>query len=233
MYNNHLKKILSQKDFNHLINSDFAKSSFSQYGEDLVINKILKNISNGNYLDLGSFHPIHFSNTFLLYLRGWRGVNIDGNKDMIEISKKIRPLDKNIFAYLSNIEKECFYIINKKHPAMNKIADNVNDLQNNEKFIKIKTKTLDNLIDSHEEFLKKLYYLNIDLEFIDKLIIKEFNFSKYRPLLITIEIHDFELNKDNEISSFLRERDYCFHGYLNPTAFFLDNKFKKDEFILL
>ena len=75
--------------------------------------------------------------------------------------------------------------------------------------------------------------MNIDLEFIDKLIIKEFNFSKYHPLLITIEIHDFELNKDNEISSFLREHNYCFHGYLNPTAFFLDKKFKKDKFNLL
>ena len=88
MYNSYLKQILNEKDFNNLINSDFCKSSFSQFGEDLIINKILKKIPNGNYLDLGSFHPIHFSNTFLLYLRGWRGVNIDGNEDMIKISKK-------------------------------------------------------------------------------------------------------------------------------------------------
>lgn len=233
MYNSYLKQILNEKDFNNLINSDFCKSSFSQFGEDLIINKIFKKIHNGNYLDLGSFHPIHFSNTFLLYLRGWRGVNIDGNEDMIEISKKIRPLDKNIFAHLSNKEKECFYIINKKNPAMNKITDNANSIRDNEKFIKIKTKTLDTLIGTHDQYLEKLYYLNVDLEFIDKLIIKEFNFSKFRPLLITIEIHDFELDKDNEISNFLKENNYYFHSFLNPTAFFIDKKFKKNKFNLL
>ena len=118
MYNVLLKKILGLNNFTNIINSNYCKSSFSQFGEDLIINKILNKISNGNYLDLGSFHPMHFSNTFLLYLKGWRGVNIDANKEMIDISKKIRPLDKNIFAYLSNVEKDCFYIINKKKPTL-------------------------------------------------------------------------------------------------------------------
>ncbi len=80
MYNNQLKKILNESNYNNLINSNFCKSSFSQYGEDLIINKILRKINIGNYLDLGSFHPIHFSNTFILYIRGWRGINIEGNK---------------------------------------------------------------------------------------------------------------------------------------------------------
>ena len=72
MYTQRLQKILkNQNIYNQIINSHFTKISFAQFGEDMRINKIFKNISNGNYVDLGSFHPIHFSNTFLLYLRGW------------------------------------------------------------------------------------------------------------------------------------------------------------------
>lgn len=232
MYNNQLRKILNKENYNNLINSNFCKSTFSQYGEDLIINKILRKIKVGNYLDLGSFHPIHFSNTFILYIRGWRGINIDGNEEMIEISKKVRPLDKNIFAYLSNTEKECFYIKNNKHPAMNKIVNKVENLKDHEEFIKIKTKTLESIIESHEEYLQKLYYLNIDLEFIDNKIIKNFNFSRYHPILITIEMHNFDLNQDNEISIFLKKNNYSFHSYLNPTAFFIDNEFKENKFDL-
>ena len=78
MYINHLKRILKNKDkISYLINSEFSKISFSQFGEDLLINKIFKKINYGKFLDLGSFHPIHYSNTFLLYLRGWRGININ------------------------------------------------------------------------------------------------------------------------------------------------------------
>jgi len=233
MYNIQLKKLLNSENYNNLINSNFCKSSFSQYGEDLIINKILQNISAGNYLDLGSFHPIHFSNTFILYIRGWRGINIDGNEEMINISKKVRPLDKNIFAYLSNVEKDCFYIKNRKTPAMNKIVDKVENLKDHEKSFKIKTKTLENLISPHKEYLEKLYYLNIDLEFIDEIIIKNFDFSKYHPLVITIEMHNFELDKENEISFFLKKHNYSFYSYSNPTAIFIDNNFKENKFNLL
>ena len=105
MYNNYLRKILNEADYNSLLNSDICKSSFAQFGEDLIINKLFSKTSKGNFLDIGSFHPIHYSNTFLLHLRGWRGINIDGNKELIEISNKVRPLDKNIHAFLSDKKK--------------------------------------------------------------------------------------------------------------------------------
>lgn len=233
MYNIQLKKMLNEENYNSLINSNFCKSSFSQYGEDLIINKVLGKIKFGNYLDLGSFHPIHFSNTFTLYIRGWRGINIDGNEEMINVSKKVRPLDKNIFAYLSNAEKECFYLKNKKHPAMNKIVDEVENLKDHEEYVKIKTQTLETLISSYDQYLYKLYYLNIDLEFLDDIIIRNFNFSNYKPLLITIEMHNLDLSKDSEISVFLKKHNYSLYSYINPTAFFVENKFKENNFDLL
>lgn len=70
MYIKNLKKIINnEKLSNDIVNSNYSKISFSQFGEDLLINKIFKRIGYGKFLDLGSFHPIHFSNTFLLYLR--------------------------------------------------------------------------------------------------------------------------------------------------------------------
>ena len=65
---------LSREEFRH------SRISFSQFGEDLAIlrwlDDCLDHISH-TYVDAGCFHPILYSNTLLLYKRGWRGINID------------------------------------------------------------------------------------------------------------------------------------------------------------
>ena len=38
-------------------------------GEDLIISDLTKNIKNGFYVDAGCYHPLHLSNTYLLYKR--------------------------------------------------------------------------------------------------------------------------------------------------------------------
>jgi hypothetical protein len=55
---------------------DFAKSTFSWEGEDVLTYKISRDylgIEKGFYVDVGAHHPFAFSNTHLLYQSGWRG----------------------------------------------------------------------------------------------------------------------------------------------------------------
>ena len=56
-----------------------VKKSYSQDNEDLFLNEYFEKISNGFYVDIGCHHPKRFSNTYLLYKKGWKGVNIDAN----------------------------------------------------------------------------------------------------------------------------------------------------------
>lgn len=51
--------------------------SFSSDGEDYILLKYLRGLKNCNYIDIGSHKPIKGSNTFFLYLLGWRGVCVD------------------------------------------------------------------------------------------------------------------------------------------------------------
>src|SRR5690349_18388101 len=80
--------------------------SFSQFGEDIGLAKWfdeLFRIQRGIYVDVGAYHPIHFSNTLLLHKKGWRGVNIDMNADKIALFNKFRPDDVNVHAAVSNV----------------------------------------------------------------------------------------------------------------------------------
>ena len=53
-----------------ILNKLFIFRTFSQEGEDLIINRLykFKNNKKKKFLDIGAGHPIKYSNTFLLYI---------------------------------------------------------------------------------------------------------------------------------------------------------------------
>jgi hypothetical protein len=85
----------------NLREKSFRVISFSQQGEDLLLNRIfLRRLGTnprkelGFYVDLGAFHPISHSTTYTLYKFGWSGVCVDISKETCEIFKKVRPRDE-------------------------------------------------------------------------------------------------------------------------------------------
>ena len=56
--------------------------SYSQFGEDALVNSLFRNKKYGIYVDVGAYHPILYSNTYALYRRGWRGFAIDPNPSL-------------------------------------------------------------------------------------------------------------------------------------------------------
>jgi len=51
--------------------------SKSQYGEDLVLYRLLGRKHEGFYVDVGAYHPLRLSNTCFFYEKGWHGVNVE------------------------------------------------------------------------------------------------------------------------------------------------------------
>jgi len=90
--------------------------SFSSEGEDKILLELLP--KKGTYLDIGAHHPFWISNTALLYLRGWSGVNVDIlNKWKFKL---FRPRDKFIYGY---IEANMSYLFPRKlHTSDKKMA---------------------------------------------------------------------------------------------------------------
>jgi hypothetical protein len=60
----------------------------------------------GFYVDVGAYHPIRVSNTWLFYLKEWRGINIGASPGSMRRFKKIRPNDTNLEVAISNTDGE-------------------------------------------------------------------------------------------------------------------------------
>ena len=186
------------------------KKTFSQFGEDLFIENFFKDQKQGKYVDLGAFHPMRLSNTYLLYKKGWTGTNIDLNPIAIDLFNIARKKDRNICGLISdqnNVIKDAFF--DHQWSAANSIVpDHTLSFKK-----KMKTSTFNSLIDSNFDFL------NIDLEGHDYDVLKTINFNKFKPKLICIEILHEGKNKVN-IFDYMKINKYLFLKNLGPSYFF-------------
>ena len=76
---------------------------YSNWGVDLLVKDILKKgKEKGIYIDVGCHHPFINNNTYVLYKKGWRGINVDLDFNSIDMFNYFRPNDNNIEIALSN-----------------------------------------------------------------------------------------------------------------------------------
>lgn len=203
-------------------------SSFAQEGEDKILEKYFGEHNNlGFFIDVGANHPQKFSNTFKLYLKGWRGINIDANPGTKKIFDKLRPRDINIEAGISKIPGQLDYHI-FEHSLFNTF-DRDTALAHSKEFgvkinevIKLETKPLGAVLDSLNMDLSKIDFLSVDVEGLDLEVLQSNNWTKYKPEVILIEAlnTDLENIQDNAIVKYLHNLNYKLFAKTYNTLFF-------------
>ncbi len=185
------------------------KESYSMEGEDLIISDLTKNINNGVYVDAGCYHPIHLSNTYLLYKKNWSGINIDISEFSIKLFNFMRPDDVNINSAVSDSEDEISYYYQKKLSQLSTIKKEIST-QRMQGFIKekkIKSFKLNTIINNSKFKGKQIDFLNIDIEGADFEALKSLNFETYKPKIVCIEIMEKNIF-DSQTYIFLKNLNY-------------------------
>lgn len=193
----HLHKLKADV-FLSLITNPCMKVSFSQLGEDAIIFHWLieeHKVKSGFYVDIGCNHPHQFSNTFLLYLCGWRGVVVDANPDMIDAFRVVRPNDICVQSGIGQTRGEAsFYRFDIS--AVSTFSKEIADKWVSEYGWKLRdissvpVITIGEALEKHLPEGQVIHYLNIDIEGQDEVVIETFPFDRYKPLVLSVEIFD-------------------------------------------
>lgn len=202
---------------------------YSQEGEDIILERIFSEKENGFYIDIGAHHPSRFSNTYKLYLRGWRGINIDATPGSMIPFKDIRPEDINLEMGISATEKEIEYYI-MDEPALNTFSRERMDFLVADtpfKLIRsqlVKTKTITQLLEEHLPQGQRIDFLTIDVEGLDFQILESNNWKKNRPYIILTEDWGGPLENISEstIYKLLHPVGYELYAKTVSTVFFRD-----------
>lgn len=73
-----------------------VKGSYSQLGEDLVIDELVGHKDKGFYVDVGANHPRYCNNTKRFSRRGWKGINVEPDICSFEKLSSDRNNDVNL-----------------------------------------------------------------------------------------------------------------------------------------
>ncbi len=200
--------------------------SYSQLGEDRILRELFPRKHKGFYVDLGAYHPTHYSNTQLFHEQGWRGVNVDANPDTIKLFEKHRPEDVNLNVAVSNEPgRALFHRPTTGHSPYGTIDDGMKDHFSNESKMvshEIESITINQIFSLHVPAEREVDLLNIDLEGMDEKIISSMDFSMKKPKVICVEIHNFDLNSplQNEVYLKLTRSGYRLVAVCLATAIF-------------
>ncbi|MFD2512664.1 FkbM family methyltransferase [Pontibacter locisalis] len=213
--------------FNKVVDLRFGNVSYAQEGEDLLLNRIFENHLEGVYVDVGAHHPKRFSNTYIFYKKGWRGINIDPMPKSMDVFNKIRPLDINLEVGISKVEQTLTYYMFDE-PALNgfnlKVAEERNDHTNYSIIDRkqIKTLPLHQVLDSYLSENKRISFLSVDVEGLDLVVLESNNWEKYRPTIILVEIlHScIEDILKSDINLFLESKNYTLYCKTPNTVFY-------------
>ena len=199
--------------------------TYSQFGEDMILANYFRGRKDGFYVDIGANRPIQGSNTFKLYLNGWKGINVDGNQQLINGFHKVRKRDISLCEIVSNSNEQVSFFVSEDDRVSTiskEFKEWIKNHRSYEQEVIMIPKSLTQILDEHLPASQKIDLLSIDVEGHDYEVLISNNFDKYRPEIICIEDHTFSFNNiyGNSICNFLFERNYELQGYAYPNLFF-------------
>ena len=164
-------------------------SAYSQEGEDMILRRFFSDKRDGFYIDVGSYHPRRFSNSYYFYRKGWSGLTIDAAPGVKSLFDRARPRDINIQAALSKDGRELnFRTFNE--PAFNTfIDDNVRVALAQGYYVieewALKTSRLAEIL--IENVRSEIDFMSIDVEGMDLEVLQGNDWGKFRPKIVLVE----------------------------------------------
>ncbi len=189
--------------------------SYSQLFEDYFLDSLMKHSRNGFYVDIGANDPFNLNNTAFFYQKGWHGINIEPDMQKFNLLKEKRPDDINInMGVGKNAGILKFYRFKdsslctfSEDEAKKRVQQGVELIGETEVFVD----TLANILAKNIPSEKRIDFISIDVEGLNRDVLYSNDWKKYRPRYVCIEVAEYckdVLTKDMEIVKFLEKQKY-------------------------
>jgi FkbM family methyltransferase len=200
--------------------------TFAQYAEDTLL-YLLQPQREGFYVDVGAYHPWQGSNSYKLYLRGWRGITIEPNPEVAPLFRRLRPRDLHLNLGVSGNAGELAYY-HFDDAKLNSFDGTQAGRMNCavRKTTAVPCLPLSEIVARHAPDTR-IDMLSIDCEGLDLEVLKSLDWEATRPSVLVIEdFEQFRLNAESgtagRIRTFLSDRGYALLSQAMFSFLYLD-----------
>ena len=212
-----------------------SRSSFSQSGEDMIVDFALRamRIDNPTYLDVGANHPFIFNNTYYFYTRGYRGVSVEPDPRLYALLVKKRPREKhlNIGVGAGRSDNMKFYVMSNStlstfsQEEANRYAESGS--YRIERILNVDLIPITEIFDAYFGG-HSADFVSIDVEGLDFEIISSIDFERYRPAIICVETIVYSEHRDGgkvtHIEEVLKSKGYMLYADTHINTIFVDRE---------
>jgi FkbM family methyltransferase len=198
--------------------------SYAQNLEDVMLYRALKYVEHGFYIDVGAWHPVMDSVTKAFYDRGWRGINIEPEREYFDLLEQDRPEDVNLNVATGAYQGEMiFYEVagTGLSTADRASADLAVGAGRSARQITMPCTTLAAVCRERE--IGAIHFLKIDVEGAERAVLEGCDFGIVRPWIIVVEAN--EPNSTRDVSEawehLIVNHDYDFVYYDGLNRFYL------------
>ena len=197
--------------------------SFSQNGEDVILNRLFKGVENGFYVDVGAFHPVLKSTSYFAYLRGWRGLCIDISHENISRFSEVRPRDICLCAAVGHDGARVdFHMMQgtTRSTSSHEVASEYRSRGLVVEKIPCVTRSLTSIFE--EKNITKIDFCSIDVEGSELQVLEGLCFDRFSPKVIVYEANAPEKSErsDGAVRELLLRNKYSEILYDGLNAYF-------------
>jgi FkbM family methyltransferase len=212
-----------------LIRDPYEVRSYAQEGEDLVLRRFFEERGTGFFVDVGAHHPRRFSNTYLFYRAGWRGINVEPNPDLTPLFARERPRDVTLELGVSDVAGVLTYYrfndgaLNTFDPELARKRDGLRGYRI-VGTTEVRVARLDEILTRYLPAGTAIDFLSVDVEGYDVQVLRSNDWRRFRPRLVLAEALDNSLGDatSSPIQALMERQGYELFGKTVHTLFFRD-----------
>jgi FkbM family methyltransferase len=162
--------------------------SYTQNLEDYHLSLAFAGQRTGRYIDIGAGHPIADNVSFWFYERGWRGIAVEPQADLVALYPRLRPRDVVVQSLVGRACGEGdFHAVDRLHgfsTTVERHAQQARQFGADYRTLRVPVVTLARLCEQHPG---EIDFLKIDVEGGESDVLAGGDWQRYRPKVIVIE----------------------------------------------
>jgi FkbM family methyltransferase len=164
--------------------------SYAQRYEDMHLLRCFEDQRSGFYIDIGAGHPVYDNVSFAFYLRGWRGITVEPNPWLAQLSEAVRPRDTRVQSLIGAAEGEAtYYLVEDFHGLSTTVESHARaaerEFGKRSRVMTMPVTTLQALCERHVQ--GGIDFLKIDVEGSERAVIEGGHWRRFRPKVVVLE----------------------------------------------
>jgi len=163
--------------------------SYTQNMEDYHLWLAFAGRRSGFYIDIGAGHPIADNVSFWFYERGWQGIVVEPQRDLVDLYAQLRPRDIRVCGLVGRERGEAdFHMFDRFHGLSTTIEKHARAAAAHGaryRTVRLPMMSLAQLCEDHR--VTTIDFLKIDVEGAEAEVLLGGDWRRYRPKIVVVE----------------------------------------------